>query len=98
MSDPPGSFPSVPYVRELKGNGKIATRRSGNAARSLRSLRCAGGTHVCARVAPSPYILLSERRERSERVGVQAVPSCGFLVHFALKAEVNEVNEVVADV
>lgn len=37
--DRPILFPSVPYVKKVKGNKETARRRSGNTARSLRSLQ-----------------------------------------------------------
>lgn len=87
-------FTLVHYVKHLKVNGKIARRDSGNAARSLRSLRDDGVDIQCARaslpILPTPL----ERSERSEQEGVTPSLSCDYLVHSPSRGEVNEVNEV----
>jgi len=98
MSDPPDSFTSFTSTPPPEVNEKIARRRSGNAARSLRSLRSETRVYPCAptRVIPIPYSRnevneVNENgvpRRRPRKISFTSPP----------RPEVNEVNEVVADV
>lgn len=98
MSDPPDSFTSFTFGPPPEVNEKIARRRSGNAARSLRSLRSEGRVPPCAhtRVYPLPYSQ-NEVNEVNER-GVSPCRPRKISFTSPRIGEVNEVNEVVADV
>ena len=98
MSDPPDSFTSFTSGGGPEVNEKIARRRSGNAARSLRSLRSEGRATPCAhtRVIPIPYSRnevneVNKRGSPRRRVAITPFTS-------VRNGEVNEVNEVVVDV
>lgn len=75
------SFTPVHYVRNMTVNEETARRRSGNAARSLRSLR-SQGVVLCVRARSSYNIPTPlESSERSERVGVTPLPYVENPVH-----------------
>ena len=94
MSDPPDSFTSFTSGGGPEVNEKTARRRSGNTARSLRSLRSETRVAPCAhtRVIPLPYSQ-NEVNEVNER---GAPRRCPWVISFTSPrtGEVNEVNEV----
>jgi hypothetical protein len=93
MSEPPDSFTLVHYVRNLKVNEKTARRRSGNAARSLRSLRSTG---VAILRAWNPCIVYLPSWNEGNDVNDGVKPPrllAILLVHFRAKPDVNDVNE-----
>jgi hypothetical protein len=96
MSEPPDSFTSFTFGGGPEVNEKTARRRSGNAARSLRSLRSAPYryAHPGANTIPYSHIEVNEVNEKGADCRHLAIspftsPRIG---------EVNEVNGVVVDV
>jgi hypothetical protein len=98
MSDPPDSFTSFTSGGGPEVNEKTARRRSGNTARSLRSLRSERRVAPCAhtRVTPTPYPE-NEVNEVNKK-GVSRSPPRKISFTSPPRPEVNEVNEEVPDV
>lgn len=97
MTDPP-LVHFVHFVRKVKVNEKTARRQSGNAARSLRSLRSEGRATPCAhtRVIPLPYSR-NEVNEVNKKGAPRRRP--GKIPFTSVcTGEVNEVNGGVAHV
>lgn len=88
MLDPP-LVHFVHYVRNMKVNEKTARRNSGNAARSLRSLRSDGVAPRRVRARLQCVSTSLERSERSEREGGKAALSGENLVHCQQSEVVN---------
>jgi hypothetical protein len=94
MSEPPDSFPSFTSGTSVEVNDKTARPRSGNTARSLRSLRSEGRATPCAHTHALPYPTSQNEVNEVNKKGYPRRRVAKTLFTSTAPPEVNEVNEV----